>query len=126
MLFRSHIEGQLEGDVRAANVRIGPEARIKGSIVAESIEIAGAVDGKVEAKKVTLTRTAHVTGDIVHQDIAIESGAFLDGQCRPQSAKTPAKPVQPVAPVQAAPAAQPAAKVAPLREAEARTSDLGV
>ena len=45
-------------------------------------------DGKIEAKKVVLTRTAHMSGDVIHQDIRIESGAFIDGHCRPEFGKT--------------------------------------
>ena len=46
------------------------------------------VEGKVEAKKVVLTSTAHMSGDVVHQDIRIESGAYIDGHCRPEYGKT--------------------------------------
>ena len=45
------------------------------------------VDGKIEAKKVVLTSTAHMSGDVIHQDITIQSGAFIDGHCRPEFGK---------------------------------------
>jgi cytoskeletal protein CcmA (bactofilin family) len=82
------IEGEVDGDVRAVTVKVGPNAKIKGSVYGEEVELSGTVDGKIEAKKVVLTRTAHMSGDVIHQDIRIESGAFIDGHCRPEYGKT--------------------------------------
>ncbi|HWA92789.1 MAG TPA: polymer-forming cytoskeletal protein [Rhizomicrobium sp.] len=81
------IEGEVEGDVRANSVSVGPNARIKGTVRGEQVQLSGAVDGKIEAKKVVLTRTAKMSGDVIHQDITIESGAFIDGHCRPEFGK---------------------------------------
>jgi cytoskeletal protein CcmA (bactofilin family) len=35
-----------------------------------------------------LTSSAHMCGDVIHQDIRIESGAFIDGHCRPEFGKS--------------------------------------
>ena len=86
------IDGEVEGDVRGINVKVGQGAKVKGTVTGDEVELAGTVEGKIEAKKVLLTGTAHMSGDVVHQDIRIESGAFIDGHCRPESSK--AKPVQ--------------------------------
>ena len=87
------IEGQMDGDVRGVTVRVGAGAKIKGSVYGDEVELAGSVDGKIEAKKVILTTTARMSGDVVHQDIKIESGAFLDGHCRPEYGKSETAPV---------------------------------
>ena len=87
------IDGEVEGDVRGVCVKVGQGAKVKGTVSGEEVELAGTVDGKIEAKKVLLTGTAHMSGDVVHQDIRIESGAFIDGHCRPEAGKA-AKPVQ--------------------------------
>jgi cytoskeletal protein CcmA (bactofilin family) len=34
-----------------------------------------------------------MAGDVIHQDIRIESGAYIDGHCRPGSNKVDIKPV---------------------------------
>jgi cytoskeletal protein CcmA (bactofilin family) len=81
------IDGNVEGDVRALSVKIGSGAVVKGSVYGESVELSGAVDGKIEAKKVVLTETARMSGDVIHQDIQINSGAFIDGHCRPEFGK---------------------------------------
>jgi cytoskeletal protein CcmA (bactofilin family) len=82
------IEGEVEGDVRAVSVKVGPGAKVKGTVRGDEVQLSGQVEGKIEAKKVILTRTARMTGDVIHQDITIESGAFIDGHCRPEFGKT--------------------------------------
>lgn len=85
------IDGQIDGDVRGINVKVGNGAKVKGTVYGEEVEVAGTVEGKVEAKKVVLTGTAHMAGDVVHQDITIQSGAFIDGHCKPDFGKTAVK-----------------------------------
>ena len=82
------IEGEIDGDVRAVTVSVGANAKVKGTVRGEQVQLSGSVDGKIEAKKVVLTRTARMSGDVIHQDITIESGAFIDGHCRPEFGKT--------------------------------------
>jgi cytoskeletal protein CcmA (bactofilin family) len=94
------IEGEVNGDVRAATVKVGNNARVKGSVYGDEVELAGTVEGKIEARKVILASTAHMSGDVIHQDIRIESGAYMNGHCRPDYGKieppkaitVPAKP----------------------------------
>jgi cytoskeletal protein CcmA (bactofilin family) len=87
------IDGEIEGDVRAVSVRVGPNAKVKGAVYGDAVEVAGTVEGKIEAKKVVLTGTARMSGDVVHQDISIHSGAFIDGHCKPDFGKTGATKV---------------------------------
>jgi cytoskeletal protein CcmA (bactofilin family) len=82
------IDGQVDGDVKGVNVKIGNGARVKGTVSGEEVEVSGTVDGKVEAKKVILTGTARMTGDVTHDDIRIESGAYIDGHCKPEFGKS--------------------------------------
>lgn len=82
------VDGEVDGDVRGVSVKIGGNAKVKGTVYGDTVELAGTIDGKIEAKKVILTSTAHMSGDVVHQDIRIESGAYIDGHCRPEFGKT--------------------------------------
>lgn len=95
------IDGEVDGDIRAASVKVGGNAKVKGTVYGEVVELAGRVEGKIEAKKVVLTHTAHMAGDVIHQDITIESGAYINGHCRPDFGKSDAKtehtPYKPVA-----------------------------
>ncbi len=90
------IDGNVEGDIRALSVKIGSGAVVKGCVYGETVELSGAVDGKIEAKKVVLTETARMSGDVIHQDIQINSGAFIDGHCRPEFGKDAVNELHPL------------------------------
>lgn len=82
------IDGEIDGDIRGLSVKVGSNAKVKGTVYGDAVELAGTVNGKIEAKSVVLTSTAHMSGDVVHQDIRIESGAFIDGHCKPDYGNT--------------------------------------
>ena len=86
------IDGEVDGDIHGVSVTVGSGAKVKGSVYGQTVELAGSIEGKIEAKKVVLTSTAHMTGDVIHQDIKIESGAYIDGHCRPGTNKPETKP----------------------------------
>ena len=92
------IDGQIEGDVRGVGVKIGQNAKVKGTVYGDDVELAGTVEGKIEAKRVILTGTARMTGDVVHQDIKIESGAYVSGNLKPETSRSDSRPaLKPVA-----------------------------
>src|SRR5690349_795437 len=82
------IDGQIEGDVRGVGVKIGQNAKVKGTVYGEEVELAGTIEGKIEAKKVFISGTARMTGDIWHQDLKIESGAYVNGNLKPELGKS--------------------------------------
>jgi len=86
------IDGQIEGDVRGVGVKIGQNAKVKGTVYGDEVELAGTIEGRIEAKKVILAGTARMTGDVCHQDIKIESGAYINGSLKPELNKAEAKP----------------------------------
>ena len=86
------IDGQIEGDVRGVGVKIGQNAKVKGTVYGDEVELAGTVEGRIESKKVVLAATARMTGDISHQEIKIETGAYISGTLKPELGKSEAKP----------------------------------
>jgi cytoskeletal protein CcmA (bactofilin family) len=109
------IDGQIEGDVRGVGVKIGQNAKVKGTVYGDEVELAGTVEGKIESKKVVLAGTARMTGDIWHQEIKIESGAYISGTLKPELGKAEAKPaIKPVTASAPAPASGTASNVSPL------------
>lgn len=76
------IDGAVDGDIRTKSLLVGETANIKGEIVADSVSIYGTVNGLIKSRSVNLTKTAYVVGDILHEDLAIETGAFLEGRCK--------------------------------------------
>ena len=99
------VDGQIDGDVRGVGVKIGQNAKVKGTVYGDEVELAGTVEGRIESKKVILAGTARMTGDIWHQDIRIESGAYISGSLKPELGKSDSKS-------DARPASRPAAATA--------------
>ncbi|RMD64770.1 MAG: polymer-forming cytoskeletal protein [Alphaproteobacteria bacterium] len=105
------VKGNVEGDIKSRSITIGEGAHVQGSIIAETVHISGSIKGQVEAPTVTVARTARVVGDIVHQTLAIEAGAYLDGNCRHMEAakKAAASPAPDAAPLKGGKAGLPEA-----------------
>jgi cytoskeletal protein CcmA (bactofilin family) len=76
------IDGKVDGDIRATSLVIGDKAVVLGDVYAEEATIRGRVEGSIRAHKVHLCATCHVEGNILHEALAVESGAFFEGNCR--------------------------------------------
>jgi cytoskeletal protein CcmA (bactofilin family) len=76
------IDGEVEGDVQSRSITIGEGADVRGTISSDSIRICGSVNGQLKGQSVVLAKTAKLVGDVVHQTLAVEPGAFFEGQCR--------------------------------------------
>jgi cytoskeletal protein CcmA (bactofilin family) len=76
------IDGAIDGDVHALRIVVGEEARITGNLLAEDIVVRGAVAGSIRGRKVTLAAASHVEGDIFHKTLAVERGAYFEGNSR--------------------------------------------
>jgi len=103
------IDGTVEGDIRSQSLTIGEKASITGEIVADDIVIRGRVIGTIRGRRVQLSSTSHVEGDILHEALAVETGAFFEGNCR--HSDDPIAHAAPAAPrpaIRTAPAAAPA------------------
>ena len=77
-----HVDGVIEGDIRAKVLLVGETASIKGEIIAETVRVHGNVNGTIKSIAVSLAKTARVNGDILHENLSIEKGAFLEGHCK--------------------------------------------
>lgn len=82
------LEGAVEGDIRAGSLTVGENAAVQGEIEAETVMIRGHVSGSVKARHVQLASTARIEGDIIHTTLAIESGAYFEGNCRRADVKS--------------------------------------
>ncbi len=95
-----HIDGVVEGDVRANSVTVSPCGSVSGAITGDTVRIEGQVDGQITGQSVSLAATARVKGDIAHDTLALEQGAHFEGRCQPvaqaktktETANTPAGP----------------------------------
>lgn len=76
------IEGQVQGDLLASKIVVGPNAKITGGLVADDIIVQGTVQGSIRGLRVTLQSASRVEGDVFHQSLAIEQGAYFEGKSR--------------------------------------------
>src|SRR5713101_6676736 len=75
-------DGELEGSVELpdSSLTVGSDGRIRANLQARSIVVQGRVDGNLYGlERAELKKSATVVGDIYTPRIAIEDGAFLEG-----------------------------------------------
>ncbi|RTL19205.1 MAG: polymer-forming cytoskeletal protein [Rhodocyclaceae bacterium] len=74
------VNGAVDGDVAAQDIRIGVSGRVNGSLTAQNIDLAGQAGQTIAAVKHLVIRAgAIVTGNIKYQSIEIEAGARIEG-----------------------------------------------
>jgi cytoskeletal protein CcmA (bactofilin family) len=76
------VDGEVEGDVAGAEVIIGEQGKVTGTVAAERVIVRGKISGVIRGMTVALQSSARVEGDIHHISLAIEQGAEFDGRCR--------------------------------------------
>jgi cytoskeletal protein CcmA (bactofilin family) len=76
------VDGTVEGDISSRTLTIGEKAQVRGSVVADSVRVCGSINGQLQAASVVLAKSARVTGDIAHNTLAIDAGAFIEGNIR--------------------------------------------
>jgi cytoskeletal protein CcmA (bactofilin family) len=76
------VDGEVEGDVGGAEIIIGEQGKVTGTVAAERVIVRGRISGVIRAMTVALQSSARVEGDIHHMSLAIEQGAEFDGRCR--------------------------------------------
>lgn len=76
------IDGTIQGDIRSLTLTVGESAHVKGSVYSESVRVCGHVSGEIKSTNVILAKTARVEGDVAHHSLAIEAGAYIEGNIR--------------------------------------------
>ena len=74
------VDGEVEGDVAGAEIIIGEQGKVTGTVAAERVIVRGRTSGVIRAMTVALQASARVEGDIHHMSLAIEEGAEFDGR----------------------------------------------
>ena len=75
-----HVEGRINGNVRAASLCQGASGIIAGDIVADEARLAGLVEGTVNAGILIIEPSARITGDVTYETISIAAGGRIDGR----------------------------------------------
>ena len=76
------VDGEIEGDVLAAEIIIGEKGKVTGMVAGQQVVIRGTVSGVVCGKSVALQTSSQVDGDVPHMSFAIEQGAQFEGRSR--------------------------------------------
>ena len=83
-----HIDGKIEGNIMCNEVIIGTRGYILGDIKAKSLSVYGTVNGKIETEELFVAKNAKVIGNAYYNQIALEPGAYVEGNCIPMNKKT--------------------------------------
>jgi cytoskeletal protein CcmA (bactofilin family) len=79
----ANIDGEIEGEVLANEIRIGATGRIKGSVTTAHADVFGEIEKDVTVTDTLILRsTAKVRGNIVYEIIEIEQGATIEGELK--------------------------------------------
>lgn len=76
------VDGEIEGDVMAAEVVVGEKGKVTGMVAGQQVVIRGMVSGVICGKTVALQASSQIEGDIHHMSFAIEQGAQFEGRSR--------------------------------------------
>jgi cytoskeletal protein CcmA (bactofilin family) len=76
------VDGEIEGDVMAAEVVVGEKGKVTGMVAGQQVVIRGTVSGVICGKTVALQASSQIEGDIHHMSLAIEQGAQFEGRSR--------------------------------------------
>ena len=73
------IDGLLNGDVKAKQIVVGINGKVRGNITANFLRICGKVEGEIRAETMEIVSSASVKGNVFKKDISIERGAKVIG-----------------------------------------------
>lgn len=74
------ILGTVEGDLTAREIQVGATGIVKGTIVADLVDVRGEVHEKITSNKALFIRsTGRMTGEIQYAEIEIEKGGDMQG-----------------------------------------------
>lgn len=73
------VDGQVCGDIRCAQLIVGPDATITGDVRAEEAVVRGRVKGTIRATRIILQDSARVESDIFYGRLTVDEGASFDG-----------------------------------------------
>jgi cytoskeletal protein CcmA (bactofilin family) len=93
------IDGEIDGEVLANEVRVGATGRITGSVTTALADVYGEIQKDITVTDTMILRsTARVRGSVVYEIIEIEQGATIEGDLKRGAADKRVKSAIPEAP----------------------------
>lgn len=74
------LHGRIVGLVVTPEVIVASTGDLTGKTVARDLKGFGKVQGVIQGRKATLASTSVVLADVLHERIAIEAGAWFEGE----------------------------------------------
>ena len=74
-----HIDGVVEGNIRAHSVTTGEHSQVNGEIAGDDVTIKGRTKGIIRAHSIHLCKGCQVRSDLYSQTLAIEHGSGFHG-----------------------------------------------
>jgi cytoskeletal protein CcmA (bactofilin family) len=78
-----HFEGSI---LAGGSVLLGPQARLDGDLVCDTVIVEGQVRGNVTARQVSVLSSGQVLGDLCIEKLATEEGSVVQGMVTLQDA----------------------------------------
>ncbi len=79
---RLRLDGRADGNIMGEYLILGEEGMIVGDVSCEVFVCSGRVEGNVNVKKLHVVKGGIITGRVETLDLAVESGAFLNGEVK--------------------------------------------
>lgn len=76
------IDGNVQGDIAAETLVIGPTGTVAGQVRARTVTVSGRLDGAIAGQTVTLLTDSVVRADVTYETVTIQSGADVEGNYR--------------------------------------------
>lgn len=70
--FNLHVDGKIEGNVKANQVVVNETGNIEGNIVAATVVVKGRFTGQISAENIEVGPSAAVTGELLYDNLVIE------------------------------------------------------
>lgn len=77
-----HLDGRIEGVMRAVHVSVGTMGSFCGDVFATHVTVSGRVDGKLCCETLEMLEGCYVSAEVQCQDLVIEKGAKFVGTSR--------------------------------------------
>jgi len=79
------LDGKAEGNIRGEYLILGETGIISGEVEVNTFVCSGRVEGTVNVKKLYVVKSGFIQGKVETMDLAVESGAVLNGEIKSRS-----------------------------------------
>ncbi len=78
-----HIDGDVDGTVKANGVSVGQDGTLRGEVRTDKLHVAGTLEGDVDATDASLANTANVMAQLrINGPLEVAEGARIEGDLR--------------------------------------------